>query len=99
MIKKRFDSALSGEEFKALLNKHRVKRIAVFGSYAYGEPTQKSDIDFLVEFKKGADLLDHVGLKQDLEEYLKKKVDVVTKDSLSKYLRAQVLKKAQYLNV
>lgn len=57
------------------------------------------DYDFLVEFQKGVDLFDHVGLKLDLEKYLKKKVDVVTKKSVSKYLRGRVLKEAEYLDV
>ena len=98
MIKKRFDSILYGEKFGELLKKYRVKRIAVFGSYAYGDPTKKSDIDFLVEFERGADLLDIVGLRLDLQDLLKKDVDIATPKSLSKYIRRQVLERAIYLN-
>ena len=74
-----------------------VKRIAVFGSYATGKVNKRSDIDFLVEFEKEADLLDQVGLKLDLQDLLKRKVDVVTPDSLSQYLRNSVLDQAVYL--
>jgi len=74
-----------------------VKRIAVFGSYATGEVNERSDIDFLVEFEKEADLLDQVGLKLDLQDLLERKVDVVTPDSLSQYLRNSILDQAVYL--
>jgi predicted nucleotidyltransferase len=98
MIKRRFDSVLYEERFKELLKKYHVKRIAVFGSYAYGRPTGKSDIDFLVEFKKETSLLDMVGLKLDLQELLHKDVDIATPKSLSKYIRGRVLKQAVYLH-
>ena len=74
-----------------------VKRIAVFGSYATGKVNKRSDIDFLVEFEKEADLLDQVGLKLDLQDLLERKVDVVTPDSLSRYFRNSVLDQAVYL--
>ena len=74
-----------------------VKRIAVFGSYATGKVNKRSDIDFLVEFEKEADLLDQVGLKLDLQDLLERKVDVVTPDSLSQYFRSSVLDQAVYL--
>lgn len=82
---------------KNLIALHKIRRIAVFGSYAAGTQTRSSDVDFLVDFKKDADLLDQSGLKIDLQEMLGKKVDVVTPGSLSKYLRAKILKEAVYL--
>ena len=97
MIKRRFNSIFYGEKFKELLKNHRVKRLAIFGSYAEGRATRKSDIDFLVEFEKGVSLLDLVGLKLDLQDLLKKNVDIATPKSLSKYIRGQVLEQAVYL--
>ena len=85
------------KKFRYILDRNRVKRIAVFGSYATGKINKRSDIDFLVEFEKGADLLDQVGLKLDLQDLLARKVDVVTPDSLSKYLRNSILDQAIYL--
>ncbi len=99
MIKPRLKSLFSGEEFKEILVRNKVKRIALFGSQLAEGSRPPRDYDFLVEFQKGADLFDHVGLKLDLEKYLKKKVDVVTKKSLSKYLRDRVLKEAEHLDV
>ena len=56
-----------------LFSRHRVRRMAVFGSYAAGTQTRDSDVDFLVDFKKGADLFDQSGLKIDLQAILGKK--------------------------
>ncbi|MCK4827070.1 nucleotidyltransferase family protein [bacterium] len=88
---------LKNDKFKSLLGLYKVDRIAIFGSYAKSKQRRKSDIDFLVEFKKGADLLDQVGLKLDLEKLLSKNVDVVTPKSLSKYIKKKVIKEAVYL--
>lgn len=85
------------QKFKKIISLYKVKRVAMFGSQISGHADKHSDYDFLVEFKPSADLLDQVGLKQDLEEILKKKVDIVTANSLSKYLRDRVLKEAVYL--
>jgi predicted nucleotidyltransferase len=85
------------KKFRHILDRNRVKRIAVFGSYATGKINKSSDIDFLVDFEKGADLLDQVGLKLDLQDLLERKVDVVTPDSLSRYLRDRILDQAIYL--
>jgi hypothetical protein len=42
----------------------------------------------------GSSLLDIVAIKQDLEDLLGCKVDVVTESSLSPYMREDVLKEA-----
>lgn len=85
------------KKFRRILDQYKVKRIALFGSYATDKVNKRSDIDFLVEFEEDADLLDQVGLKQDLQDLLEKKVDVVTPDSLSKYIRDRILDQAIYL--
>ena len=97
MIKRRLNPVFHGAKFKGLLEKYRVKRIAIFGSYAEGRASAKSDIDFLVEFEKGVSLLDFVGLKLDMQDLLKKNVDIATPKSLSKYIRRQILEQAVYL--
>jgi uncharacterized protein len=81
-------------KFRAILSRYKVNRISLFGSFASGEETGSSDLDFLVEFDKEADLLDQVGLKLDLEEFLGRKVDVVTPNSISNYIRDSVQKQA-----
>ena len=56
-------------------------KVYLFGSYARGDATDSSDIDFYVEFTN------RLGLKfcsfvSDMEQSVGKKVDIITKDGL-----------------
>ena len=65
-----------------------VKRAYLFGSYSRNEADKNSDIDILVE-------LDHsspIGMKffsynDELERLLNKKVDLISDEGISKYIR------------
>jgi uncharacterized protein len=48
---------------------------------ARGEARPDSDLDLLVDFEPGTSLLDHVGLFQNLEEFLGVGVDVVARSA------------------
>ncbi len=74
-----------------LSRRYKVRRLSVFGSWARGEQKEDSDIDLLVDFEVGADLLDLVGLSLYLEEVLGKSVDVVPRSALREELRETVL--------
>ncbi|MFH0810945.1 MAG: nucleotidyltransferase domain-containing protein, partial [Pseudomonadota bacterium] len=75
-------SADTMRHLAALCTKHRVQRLAIFGS-AGGDrfDPATSDIDFLVEFLQPASPIDHAdqyfGLLEDLECLLKRPVDLV----------------------
>lgn len=73
-----------------ILKASGVTRSSLFGSYARGDARDDSDIDILVEFPKGKSLLDLIGLEQDLQDALGKKVDVGTYRSVSKYVKKYV---------
>lgn len=88
---------LRDQEVLGILKACKVERLAIFGSVARGEATADSDVDLLVDFEEGTDLLDQVGLKLELEELLNRRVHVVTPGSLNKYIRDTVLKEAVYL--
>ncbi len=66
----------------------------VFGSVARGEETAGSDVDLLVEMDETRSLLDTVGLVQDLQEALGRKVDVVTENALHRLLQSKILSEA-----
>lgn len=60
-----------------------VEKAWIFGSYSRGEEREDSDVDILVTFKKG----ERIGLKYalmicELEDLLKKKVDMVVEGTL-----------------
>lgn len=74
-----------------ILKQAEVKKAALFGSYVRGDNTNESDIDILVELPEDATLFELGGLKINLEEELKKKVDVVTYKSISPIIRDSIL--------
>jgi uncharacterized protein len=80
-----------------LAAQHGARNVRVFGSVARGEARPDSDIDVLVEFEPGRTLLDRIGLMQDLEDLLGRKVDVVTEKALHRMIRQQVLEQAVQL--
>ncbi|MCI8718920.1 MAG: nucleotidyltransferase domain-containing protein [Lachnospiraceae bacterium] len=61
---------------KPIAEKYKVKEIYLFGSYARGEATESSDLDFLVFGGKNFKLTMIFSLAEDLREILKKDVDV-----------------------
>ena len=84
-------------EILRLAAQHGARNVRVFGSVARGEARPDSDIDVLVEFEPGRTLLDRIGLMQDLEDLLGRKVDVVTEKALHRMIRQQVLEQAVQL--
>ncbi|MCK4646805.1 MAG: nucleotidyltransferase family protein [Candidatus Aminicenantes bacterium] len=74
-----------------VLKKYGIKKAALFGSIVKGENTKDSDIDILVEMPETATLLESASLKIELEEILKKNVDVLTYDSLHHLLKDKIL--------
>lgn len=78
-----------------LASQFGASRLRVFGSVARGEETSDSDVDFLVEFPPGYDLLtQRVPLVHGLGELLGRKVDLVPEHELNPHLRDRVLAEA-----
>lgn len=71
--------------------RYRADVIGIFGSYARGEQSEKSDIDILVRFHEDATLFDFVGLSIFLEEKLGIRVDVVPQDTIRKEIRDRIM--------
>lgn len=82
------------DEILRVAGEHGAVQVRVFGSLARGTGSEASDIDLLVTLSEGRSLLDLVAIKQDLEDRLRRRVDVVTERSLSPFLREQVLAEA-----
>lgn len=77
--------------------KFGVKKIGLFGSYAKGDVREGSDIDIVVELEK-PDLFIMIGVKQAIEEALKKKVDVIRlRDRMNKFLRQRIERDVMYV--
>jgi len=76
---------------KPILLSFEIKRASLFGSFAKGNATESSDIDILVEFGEGKSLFDLIRLEMKIEEFLNKKVDVITFNSIHPYLKESIL--------
>jgi uncharacterized protein len=69
------------EQKQRLYSKYGLSTIAIFGSYAKNQQTDRSDVDILVEFNKPIGI-DFIDLAEDLEQILSIKVDLVSKRGL-----------------
>ena len=81
-----------------LCERHRIFRLALFGSQLKGTAGPNSDIDLLVEFLPGArpTLLDMAQIEIELSRALGgRKVDLRTPQDLSRYFRDEVVRSAQ----
>ncbi|MFA4890466.1 MAG: nucleotidyltransferase family protein [Candidatus Paceibacterota bacterium] len=74
-----------------------IKRASLFGSYLRNEEKNNSDVDILVEFKPNAKIgfFEFVRIQRRLGEFIGKKVDLLTPDALSKFIREAVLNEAE----
>ena len=61
--------------------KYKAEIKGIFGSYTRSDFHADGDLDLLVDFDDGADLMDHVNLQRFLEDRLACKIDVVSRRS------------------
>lgn len=87
----------SRRKIAAVCRRYQISELALFGSQARGDFTEKSDFDFLVEFASDAriDYFDIFDIQEKLEEIVEKKVDLVFKKALKPWIRKEVLSEAQ----
>ena len=78
--------------------KHRIKRLAFFGSILRSDFTSSSDLDVLIEFEPDSapGLFGLARMERELSSILGgRKVDLRTPEDLSRYFRQQVLDEAE----
>lgn len=76
------------EQIKEYFKNRPVLKAYLFGSQIRGEADEKSDVDILVDLDYSQNIgLQFFQMKIDLENVLKLKVDLVTSDGLSKYVK------------
>ena len=63
------------EHYSEFKNKYHVEKIGLFGSYARDEASENSDIDIFVKMKPS--LFDMVAIKEQIENDLDRKVDII----------------------
>jgi len=93
LLKDRVNSGL--EEIRPqiirILKKNRIKRAGIFGSFARGEQKKNSDIDILIQPRKNIGF-GFAGIEIELEKKLKRKVDLVSYNGISPYLKDKILR-------
>ena len=81
---------------KVEIKRYRAKRLGLFGSFSKGTAHSKSDLDFIVKFKK-LNFDDYMDLKFLLEKMSKRKVDLVLEENLKPSLN-YIKKEAKYVS-
>ena len=74
-----------------ILKRHGIKKAGIFGSYARGDNKKKSDIDIIIEPRKGMGL-EFVGVQLELQDEIGLKIDLVTYKGIHRLIKEQVLK-------
>ncbi|MBT3179225.1 MAG: nucleotidyltransferase family protein [Desulfobacula sp.] len=96
---------INKEHIIALLKKYKkeqskrfgVTKMGIFGSVARGSINEGSDIDIVVELSK-RNLLNRIGLKMSLEDFLGVPVDVVAyREDLSPLLKERIIRDVIYV--
>lgn len=76
-----------------------VLEIGLFGSFARGEQTPESDVDLLVEFTPQQHTFDSfMELSFFLEALLGRKVELLTRESLSPYIGERILAEVEKIH-
>ena len=76
--------------------RHRIRRLALFGSIVRDDFRPESDVDVLVEFEPGTKVgLRFFAIERELSEILGRKVDLNTPGFLGPYYREGVFQEAE----
>ena len=78
-------------KIRPVLAKYSVNKAAIFGSFVRGEIKEGSDIDILVELLESHSLFDFIAIKQEIEEKIGFKVDLVEYSAINPYLNKIIL--------
>lgn len=88
------------EEIAEICRRHRVRRMALFGSVIRDDFTPRSDVDVLIEYEPGhAGGFEFFRMRRELIALLEREVDMHTAASLSPYFQQEVLDEAEEIYV
>jgi predicted nucleotidyltransferase len=89
--------AIDQQQIADFCRRHRVRKLALFGSVLRDDFRSDSDIDVLVEFDPGASagFMRLAAMEQELSAILCRRVDLRTPAELSRYFRDEVVRTAE----
>ena len=79
------------EHYSEFKNKYNIEQIGLFGSYARDEANKDSDIDIFVKMKPS--LFNMVAIKEQIENDLDRKVDIIREHKNIKPLFLKMIQK------
>lgn len=79
-------------EVHEVLRRHGVTDPEIFGSVARGDDHEDSDLDLLVDFAPGTDIIDIIGIQRELQELLGVPVDLVPRTDLKERVSERATK-------
>jgi len=98
MIRNKKDILLAIKRNQNKIESFGVKRLGLFGSYVRNEHNSQSDIDILVEFVHDLKTFDNfMHLSFLLEDILERHIELVTIESLSPYIKPNIIKEVEYV--
>ena len=87
-------------ENKDKIKSFGVKRIGIFGSIVRGEAKEKSDLDIIVEFEEDKKNFENfINLAFFLEDLFGRKIDLLTPESISPYIKPYIEREIVYERV
>ncbi|MFH1990380.1 MAG: nucleotidyltransferase domain-containing protein [Patescibacteria group bacterium] len=74
-----------------------IQKVSLFGSYINSAPRQDSDVDILIEFTPSARIgfFKLAQIRRDMEQFVKKPIDLLTPEAISRFFREQVIKESE----
>ncbi|AUC60934.1 nucleotidyltransferase domain protein [Cyanobacterium sp. HL-69] len=92
-LKNRINQIISQSVIDTFCKKHHIQKLSLFGSILRADFNKDSDIDVLVEFNPEhiPGLISLTKMELELSSILKRQVDLLTSEDLSKYFRQEVL--------
>ncbi|MGO9571848.1 MAG: nucleotidyltransferase family protein [Desulfomonilaceae bacterium] len=84
------------EKIAEFCRRHRIRKLALFGSVLRDDFNEDSDVDVLVEFEPGVAVgLNFISIERELSLLLGRKADLNTPGFLGKYVRDHILNEAE----
>lgn len=89
--------SIDRQKIAEFCRRHRIRKLALFGSVLRDDFGPDSDVDVLVEFEPGATpgLIRLAGMEIELSEIVGRRADLRTPAELSRYFRDEVVRLAQ----
>lgn len=80
------------------LRAYGIKQLGIFGSFARDEAKENSDVDFFIDFDiEYKTLKNFVRLSRYLQDLTGRKVEIVTPQSLNKYIGKYITQEVEYV--